>query len=263
MHPALLIILLAVALVALAGWVGYVLVSRRRARGTERLLHTLPVHSAWWRELARQDGDLLYVVVGDSAAQGIGASQPQRGYVGILNARISELTGRSTQVVNLSVSGARLREAIEVQLPRLAKLDADVLTVAIGANDIASFDPERFRREITTIVAALPAHAIIAEVPCFFFWPGEGRARQANRILHDAASARGLAVAPLHRRTRAQGPLLAALNQASEDFFHPNDRGYRVWASAFLPAIEHRCAELMSPAAADAAEPPAGAGHSV
>ena len=246
MPAAPLIIILCLACVALGGWVGYLLVSRRRAKGMERLLHTLPVHSAWWREQARQDGDLLYVVVGDSAAQGIGASLPQRGYVGIITARIRELTGRTTRVVNLSVSGARAREAIEVQLPRLAKLDADVLTVAIGANDIASFDPERFRREITTIVAALPKHAIIAEVPCFFFWPAEGRARHANRILRDVAAARGLTVAPLHRRTRAQGPLLAALNQASQDFFHPNDRGYRVWASAFLPAIDRRCAELIA-----------------
>jgi acyl-CoA thioesterase-1 len=28
------------------------------------------------------------------------------------------------------------------------------------------------------------------------------------------------------------------VNQVAADFFHPNDRGYRVWASAFIPLID-------------------------
>jgi acyl-CoA thioesterase-1 len=28
------------------------------------------------------------------------------------------------------------------------------------------------------------------------------------------------------------------------DFFHPNDRGYRVWASAFLPLLDRAIAKL-------------------
>ncbi len=32
----------------------------------------------------------------------------------------------------------------------------------------------------------------------------------------------------------------ARLLNAAGDLFHPNDRGYRVWASAFIPAVLSR-----------------------
>ena len=54
---------------------------------------------------------------------------------------------------------------------------------------------------------------------------------------------RGLAVAPLHARTRRQG-LWGMSTQFAGDLFHPNDRGYRVWASAFEPLVDSRVREL-------------------
>ena len=91
---------------------------------------------------------MLYVAIGDSAAQGIGASRPDRSYVGVLADDIRNLTGRSLRVVNLSVSGATTELAVLDQLPRLAKLSPDLVTVAIGANDIASWDPAVFERNV-------------------------------------------------------------------------------------------------------------------
>ena len=41
------------------------------------------------------------------------------------------------------------------------------------------------------------------------------------------------------------------LTQFANDLFHPNDHGYRVWASAFLPAVTARMLEKF-PDAADA-----------
>ena len=46
-------------------------------------------------------------------------------------------TGRSVRVVNLSVSGATVELAVRDQLPKFAKFRPDVVTVSIGANDIA------------------------------------------------------------------------------------------------------------------------------
>ena len=51
-------------------------------------------------------GVLRYVAIGDSAAQGIGASRPDRSYVGVLADDIHAATGRSVRVINLSISGA-------------------------------------------------------------------------------------------------------------------------------------------------------------
>lgn len=232
------------AVVVLGGGaaLAYVLGRRRQARGMERLAQTLPVHSKWWRDRAKREGELLYVVIGDSAAQGIGASKPHRGYVGAIAKRLRETTGRTVRVVNLSVSGARLREALAIQVPRLQGIQPDFMTAAIGANDIGAFDAERFDREVRELFEALPPHAIVADVPAFHLPANEKKVRAANAILHQAARERGLIVAPVYAATKRQGVLRAALNQASQDFFHPNDRGYRVWASAFLPLIEDAAA---------------------
>lgn len=221
-------------------------VRRRRTAGSARLNATLPVNSAWWLAARKKSGDLLYVAVGDSAAQGIGASKPHRGYVGLIADHLRQTTGRTVRVVNLSSSGARLREAIADQLPALRSLThdgtvtPDVVTVAIGANDIAEFDRDRFERELRVLYDGLPQHSLVADVPAFYFGRAERNARIANEVVHRVAHEHGFEIAPLYARTRRQTGAKTALRDVAADFFHPNDRGYVVWASAFLPLLPSR-----------------------
>lgn len=209
----------------------------RLAANAAVLNETLPIHSKWWRDHAKQKGELLYVAIGDSAAQGIGASEPNRGYVGILADHIRLITGRTVRVINLSVSGATVELAVRDQLPRLVTLSPDVVTVAIGANDIALWDAAVFETGIWRVFAALPDHALVADVPCFHLPHNERKVAEANRILRRVAAEFGLTVVPLHAITKRQG-LRSVATQFANDFFHPNDRGYRVWAEAFLPALD-------------------------
>ena len=223
----------AVGALATMGW------RRFRARLSANSLvlnETLPIHSKWWRDHAKEHGEMLYVAIGDSAAQGIGASRPDRSYVGVLAEDIRDLTGRSLRVVNLSVSGATTELAVLDQLPRLAKLSPDLVTVAIGANDIASWDPAVFERNVRTILGAVPDDAIVADLPFFYFPHNERKVAVANRILRRLAAERELTVVPLHQLTKRQG-LRGILTQFAEDMFHPNDHGYRIWADAFRPAL--------------------------
>lgn len=219
-------------------------IQRRQTAGSIRLNITLPVHSAWWHAARKKNGELLYVAVGDSAAQGIGASKPHRGYVGLIADHLHTTTGRTVRIVNLSSSGARLREAIAEQLPALKSLTPDVVTVAIGANDIAEFDRLRFERELRELYDGLPDHALVADVPAFYFGKAERNARIANAIVHRVAREYGFTIAPLYTRTRRQTGAKTALRDVAADFFHPNDRGYFVWASAFLPLISPPVGEL-------------------
>ena len=210
-------------------------------------------------------GELLYVAIGDSAAQGIGASAPGRGYVGIVADHIRLATGRTVRVVNLSVSGATVALAVRDQLPRLRKLKPDVVTVAIGANDIAMWDAAVFEAGIREMFAALPPHALVADLPCFHFPHNERKVAEANRIVREVAAEHGLTVVPLHATTQRQG-LRSIATQFANDMFHPNDRGYRVWAQAFLPALgadlrqrcrprRRRCRAVCTGATADASAP--------
>jgi lysophospholipase L1-like esterase len=238
--PVAIALITASLLVVALGFVGRGLVQRRQANGAERLAKSLHLNARWWREQGDRPGELLYVAIGDSAAQGVGASRPGRSYVGLVAKHLRDRTGRSVRVLNLSISGARLREAIAKQLPQIAGLEPDLMTVAIGANDIAAFDSARFAKELATIYDALPPGAIVSELPAFYLGDAERNVAIANGIVHDLASRHGFPVAPLHSVTRRQGVVRYALNQVSADFFHPNDRGYRVWASAFLPLVEAR-----------------------
>lgn len=207
---------------------------------------TLPVHSKWWRDRGKTDGELLYVAIGDSAAQGIGASAPDRSYVGLIAEHAREASGRSIRVVNLSVSGATTQLAVRDQLPRFRSLHPDLVTVAIGANDIADWNPTAFERNIRSIFAELPAHAIVADLPCFHLRHNERKVAEANRILRAIAREHGLIVAPLHELTRRRG-LRGILTEFANDMFHPNDHGYRVWAEAFQPMVEVRVSSLPLP----------------
>lgn len=214
------------------------------ATGAAKLNETLPINSLWWRTAAKEKGDLLYVAIGDSAAQGIGASTPNRGYVGILADHIRLATGRTLRVINLSVSGATVELAVRDQLPRFVKLSPDVVTVAIGANDIAQWDPNRFEAGIRELFAALPSHALVADVPCFHLPHNERKVAAANTIVRDVAAEHGLTVVPLHSTTKRQG-LRSVFTQVANDMFHPNDRGYRVWAEAFLPLLSASVAKRL------------------
>jgi len=219
-----------------AGAVAYRRIRRMLAANAAELNETLPINSLWWRTHAKEKGDLLYVAIGDSAAQGIGASMPNRGYVGILADHIRLATGRTLRVINLSVSGATVELAVRDQLPRFAKLQPDFVTVAIGANDIAQWDAATFESGIRQVFAALPPHALVADLPCFHLPHNERKVAVANRIVREVAAEHGLTVVPLHATTHREG-WRSVFTQVANDMFHPNDRGYRVWAEAFLPEL--------------------------
>ncbi|WP_353951178.1 SGNH/GDSL hydrolase family protein [Knoellia sp. S7-12] len=176
----------------------------------------------------------MYVALGDSAAQSIGASRPERGYVGLLAQRLRNSTGHRVQVVNLSRSGARIDDVIDSQIPALAALGRTphVVTVAIGGNDILQYDRAAFSLASDRLTSALPSGTYVADVPYFMHGHWERQARQAARMLTTSAVAHGLRPVALHEALEAQG-LRAMLNQYAADWFHPNDRGHRVWADAF------------------------------
>ena len=227
----------ATSAVALSGIVLATAWVRRDLKQQKATLNeTLPVHSAWWRAHAKQSGEILYVAIGDSAAQGIGASSPNKSYVGVLADHVRLATGHTLRVVNLSVSGATVALAVRDQLPRLEKLKPHLVTVAIGANDIAQWDPDSFEAGIRTVFAALPAHALVADLPCFHLPHNETKVEVANQIICRTAAEHDLTVVPLHATTKRAG-LRSIATHVAKDLFHPNDRGYRSWAEAFLPAI--------------------------
>lgn len=186
----------------------------------------------YWSQPRGEPGGLLYVALGDSTAQGIGASAPQRGYVGLIAERLRLATGRPVQVINLSRTGARVADVVAEQLPRLAGQKPDYVTVAAGANDIRSYDIDRFDADVDALIAGLPANAVVGDVPWFMHGGTGRRSGDAARYVARVAADRGLAVAGLHHAMQRRG-WASMVTDFAADWFHPNDRGYRVWADAF------------------------------
>ena len=231
------------------GYAWYRWLMRRQVTWQRILADNIPVHSAYWRARRELPGDILYIAIGDSAAQGIGASRPARSYVGVIAKRLEKLSGRSIRVINLGISGATLQTALEKELPRFARIKpalvADaIVTVSIGANDIAGWDPDRFAAQLDELFSRLPKHAIVADLPSFYFLPGERKAVAGNRILREAAARHRLRVVDLHDTMKHQG-MRGVATQFAGDLFHPNDRGYDVWADAFMPAVVDRLEQVL------------------
>ncbi len=174
--------------------------------------------------------------LGDSTAQGIGASGPDKGYVGLIADRLRAAKGRPVQVINLSRTGARVDDVVADQLPKLAGLTPDVVTVAVGGNDIRHYDAVRFRSDVDALIAGLPAGAVVGDVP-WFMHGGTGRdSAEAAAYVTQVAESRGLPVAGLHEAMQRRG-WASMLTDFSADWFHPSNRGYRIWADAFWEAV--------------------------
>ena len=95
----------------------------------------------------------LWVVLGDSTAQGLGAPSPEGGYVGQVLAELRQRTGQRWRVLNLSTSGALIRDVLHDQLPRLP--------AAAGPGDL------RDRRERHPVHARRPS----CSPTCARCWP--------------------------------------------------------------------------------------------
>ncbi|PRY67450.1 lysophospholipase L1-like esterase [Glaciihabitans tibetensis] len=250
---------LAAATLALGGASYARYLHRRREVWNERLANAIPVNSKWWKDYHLRDGDILYAAIGDSTAQGIGASKPGRSYVGELAKHMRKVTGKTVKVANFAVSGSTVRGALLQQLPKLRKIQPDIVTVSIGANNMADFNAEVFENDLQRLFDGLPEHAIIADLPSFYFLPAEKNVIIANEIVHRLASRFHFPVVPLYARTKRQG-LWGVSTQFAGDLFHPNDRGYAVWAAAFIPTLDVALQSLAREVMAHDAEPVAGSG---
>ena len=199
----------------------------------DRTVAQVTEYAAAWRAgnaaALAADGP-LWVVLGDSAAQGVGASAVDRGYVGQLRTLLEERDGVPWRVVNLSRSGARTRELVDVQVPELRQLGVrpDLVTAVIGGNDILHTRTAQWRRDIDDLVAAVPDGTVVATISRGL---RERKVAAMNGYLRAAAARRGLPVADLWGRT---GP---PYRGKYADPLHPNDRGYADWTAALASAL--------------------------
>jgi acyl-CoA thioesterase-1 len=193
------------------------------------------------RERAMRDGadlDPLWVVLGDSTAQGLGAPGPRGGYVGQTLYQLRRTTGSHWQVLNLSVSGALMRDVLADQIPLLDGQRPDLVTCGAAANDILYSAPGKLFGDLRTLLAAVPEDTVMLDLPLLSgFWGIVGRMSvpyitRINRVIQEVATERRLRVAEVSRHF-----VPPWVGKFSVDNFHPSQDGYRDWSRALVEAL--------------------------
>lgn len=205
-----------------------------------RLRRSIKGFPKYWKTKAEEPGDFIYVALGDSAAQGIGATSPKKSYVSLIAEAVAKTTGRTVRVINLSQSGAPTDDVMHRQLPLLAEYKADLVTLAIGGNDIRhQLDGPKFERNIRTIIKQLPKGTFVADAPYFMHGQWEEGAQQMRDITQRVTKEYGLHVVPLYDLMKQDG-WKSMFTSYGADWFHPNARGYRTWYNAFWEEVKNR-----------------------
>lgn len=201
-------------------------------------------YQKYWDKVNQKPQDknnLLYVALGDSAAQGIGASSPDKGYVGLIAKELSK--NQPVHVINLSKSGASINDVADNQLPKYEGLKLDdkntVITLDVGANDVVRSDLSSFEKDMDNLMSKLPKHTIIADVPSFKgsrYGRLEERVNRANEIMYKLAKKHGFELVGVHDNVAGNSSIRAF----AADYFHPSDFGYQTnWANPFINRIKN------------------------
>lgn len=208
--------------------------------GLAALYLQIPFYKWYWHRLANRPVPaeaFVYVVLGDSAAQGIGATRPQKSYVGLVAQALVHYTGRPVHVINLSVSGAQLTDCLHQQLPLLKSIKPDLVTIEIGANDMNRWDGAAFSKGMKALLKQVPKCTVISDIPYF----GGGRYRRyeqnvqsAGRIIRKWAKQYNVPVAPLYQTTKEHD----GLRIMTIDLLHPSNKGHKNWFNAFWQVIK-------------------------
>lgn len=200
----------------------------------------------------------VYVAVGASETVGVGADDPQRdAWPQVLH----DTAIPASRLVNVGVSGATVRGALEAQLPAALAVEPDVATVWLAVNDLVSLVPvATYETELQRLVHALrrggDTEVLVGNVPDLWQLPayracipGSGEAgvlcllplvpteREVRAVVADYNDA-------IQRVVEAEGAQLVDLSGRSEltgltadDGFHPSSAGHRQVAEAFAEAL--------------------------
>jgi acyl-CoA thioesterase-1 len=189
---------------------------------------------------------LRYVALGDSYTIGTSVEEAER-WPNQLVARLPALR----LVANLGVNGFTSRDLIQVELPRLAAFQPELLTVLIGVNDVVQGVPAAtYRANVAVILDAVVGHvganrALVVTTPDYtvtasgadYGDPASQAAgiRENNAIMADAATSRGIAVVDVHDLS-----LRAATDRSlvADDGLHPSGSQYALWVERITSALE-------------------------
>jgi lysophospholipase L1-like esterase len=191
-------------------------------------------HERFWKETAAKQmppNAIVYVALGDSTAQAIGSPDPMQGYVGQFATRVSEQTGRPVHIINISKTGAIAKDVLIDQAPKVSKYNPEIVTIAIGGNDVlADTDQRSLFNDIKQIAEVLPEGTFIADLPTFERGTQRDMGIASRAYVQQLAKEYNLIYVPINEATE---PKFWDIDQYAIDFLHPSVKQYTIWADTF------------------------------
>lgn len=216
----------------------------------QRIKHSLSVlrHRSH-RLFRRRREPLVYVALGDSTVEGVGATDTSRAYTSLIYADLLRQY-RHVTYHNLGKRGARVRDVVETQLNRAVEARPTLITLSIGANDaLHQTSLKHFRTDMDYLLATLheqtEAIIVMTNIPDFSFAPRVPaplkpvirlRIGQYNSIITEIGHEQSITLVD----TFKESALVARRfpHAVSSDNFHPSDFGYTLWAHSMLTVID-------------------------
>jgi lysophospholipase L1-like esterase len=193
---------------------------------------------------------LRYVALGDSYTIGTSVSADQAWPSQLAEGRSADGQRQLELVANLAANGRTSKDVLDDQLPRLARLGPDFVSLLIGVNDVVQGVPlDRYRanagRVLDDILAHLPvARLVVVTTPDYTVTPagarfGDPQVQRArilavNAAMVELADARRVAVVDIFDLSQRAGsdPSLLA-----RDGLHPSGRQYALWLGRIRPVV--------------------------
>lgn len=186
------------------------------------------------REQLNDDDHFRVLIVGDSAAAGVGAEEQSDALLGQLVSRLSKNHPVGFRLsANTGDSSADLLR--KLQIDKASARPFDLVVISIGVNDVTGFTSlARWGRLLRTIHAEIqqrfqPATILFTQVPPMHHFPAlpqplrwllGWRARQLNSVLSETLDSEHI----LHVSIPFDDAYMA------KDGFHPGPQGYAIWA---------------------------------
>ena len=193
-----------------------------------------------------------YVALGDSYTIGTSVSVDARWpnqLVAALAASGSSGSTRLDLIANLGVNGYTSRDVIDVELPQLASLKPEFITLLIGVNDVVQGVPtEIYRTNIVRILDDLvarvgAARVLVVTTPDYTVTPAgadygnpvqqAAGIRENNTILTTLATARGIVAVDIYDISLGAG---SDRSLVADDGLHPSGTQYARWVERIAAA---------------------------
>lgn len=188
----------------------------------------------------------IYVALGDSTVEGMGASSPEKAFAARIFSEIQHQV-ENVEFHNFGISGARVSDVIDLQLEKTLDAKPHLVIISIGANDVLRRTKLKdFENQFTLLIDKLHATKallVVNTIPDFSASPLIPRIAAPIYILQIK---RFNAVIKKHAK-KVNAIVVDVENQKafykgdntllSIDGFHPSDAGYEIWAQNILTAL--------------------------